>query len=110
MLLWKAPVTPDLLESLCEEEALLHVVVGGRGGVNIPDAREASFHPAVLLQGLREDQSSQQPPEVWGNPPTTISCVPNPAPGFLSLSEECRVTPGNQPGSNGTAARGTAAT
>lgn len=96
-------MTPDLLQSLCEEEALLHVVVGGRGGVNVSDAREASFHPAVLLQGLGEEQSPQQAPEVWGNPPTTSSCIPNPAPGLLSLTEECRVTPGNQPGSGGTA-------
>lgn len=84
----------EVLESLCEEEALLHVVVGGGGGVNIPDAREPSFHPAVLLQGLGEEQRPQQHTAVGSNSSITLSCVPsqftNPTPGFLqplSLTE-----------------------
>lgn len=42
----------DLLERLSQEEALLHVVVGGVGGVDVLHPREASTHPAVLVNGL----------------------------------------------------------
>lgn len=45
----------DLLECLWEEEALLHVVVAGWQGVNVPDPGEARVHSAVLLQGLTGD-------------------------------------------------------
>lgn len=45
----------DLLECLWEEEALLHVVVADRRGVNVADAREARLDSAVLLQGLAGD-------------------------------------------------------
>lgn len=43
-----------LLERLCQIEALLHVVVAGSRGVDIPDAAVASLHFTVLLQGLGE--------------------------------------------------------
>lgn len=44
--------TVDLLQRLGQEEALLHVVVGGVGGVDVLHPREASTHPAVLVNGL----------------------------------------------------------
>lgn len=43
-----------LLERLGQIEALLHVVVVGGGGVDVPDAAVASVHPTVLLQSLKE--------------------------------------------------------
>lgn len=48
----------DLLERLWEEEALLHVVVADRRGVNVTDAREARLYSAVLLQGLAGDRNT----------------------------------------------------
>lgn len=42
----------DLLQRLGQEEALLHVVVGGVGGVDVLHPREAPTHPAVLVNGL----------------------------------------------------------
>lgn len=42
----------DSLKRLGQEEALLHVVVGGVGGVDVLHPREASTHPAVLVNGL----------------------------------------------------------
>lgn len=42
----------DLLKRLGQEEALLHVVVGGVGGVDVLHPREAATHPAVLVNGL----------------------------------------------------------
>lgn len=45
----------DLLESLREEEALLHVIVADSHGVNVSDPREARLDSAVLLEGLTGD-------------------------------------------------------
>ena len=42
----------DLLKRLWQEEALLHIIMVDRHGVNITDPREAKLHPAVLLQCL----------------------------------------------------------
>lgn len=44
----------DLLECLWEEEALLHVIMADRHGVNVTDPRKARLHSAVLLQGLTD--------------------------------------------------------
>lgn len=44
-----------LLERLWEEEALLHVIMAGRRGVDVPDPGEAGLHSTVLLQGLTTD-------------------------------------------------------
>lgn len=43
----------DSLKRLGQEEALLHVVVGGVGGVDVLHPREAPTHPAVLVNGLQ---------------------------------------------------------
>lgn len=45
----------DLLERLGQEEALLHIVVGGVGGVDVLHPGEAPAHPAVLIDGLEEE-------------------------------------------------------
>lgn len=42
----------DLLERLSQEEALLHVVVGGVGGVDVLHPGETATHPTVLVNGL----------------------------------------------------------
>lgn len=46
--------TGVLLECLGQIEALLHVIVVGGGGVDVPDAAVASLHFTVLLQSLKE--------------------------------------------------------
>lgn len=46
--------TGVLLERLGQIEALLHVVVVGGGGVDVPDAAVASLHFTMLLQSLKE--------------------------------------------------------
>lgn len=43
----------DLLKRLSQEEALLHVVVGRVGGVDVLHPREAAAHPTVLVNGLQ---------------------------------------------------------
>lgn len=59
MLLWKASVILDLLQSLREKKTLLHVVMGWGCGVNISDARKASFYSTMFFQGLRKEKKSQ---------------------------------------------------
>lgn len=44
------------LERLGQEEALLHVVVGRVGGVDVLHSGETSAHPAVLIDGLGGDE------------------------------------------------------
>lgn len=44
-----------LLERLGQEEALLHVVVGRVGGVDVLHPGEAPAHPAVPIDGLEEE-------------------------------------------------------
>lgn len=103
------PASPDLLEGLCEEEALLHVVVGGRGAVNIADAREARLHPAVLLQGLRGEQQPQQPQQCGVTPPSPPAARQASSQTQIQVScsslRSVGVTPepGNQAGSHGRA-------
>lgn len=48
-----------LLESLGEEEALLHVVMADHRRVDIPDARESALGATVLLQCLCGGRSSE---------------------------------------------------
>lgn len=43
---------PCLLQSLCQEEALLHIVIALVDQVHVPQAWVASWHPAVIFQGL----------------------------------------------------------
>lgn len=50
--------TVDLLKRLGQEEALLHVVVGGVGGVDVLHPRETPTHPAVLVNGLEGAKES----------------------------------------------------
>lgn len=45
-------ISVGLLESLGQEETLLHVVVGGIGGVDVLHTGETSTDPAVLINGL----------------------------------------------------------
>lgn len=52
-------VIPDLLQSLCKEKTLLHVVMGWDRGVNISDARKTSLYSAVFFQSLRKEKKSQ---------------------------------------------------
>ena len=48
-----------LLQCLCQEEALLHIIVALLGEVNVPEAGVASFHPAVFLQGLTRKEEGK---------------------------------------------------
>lgn len=48
-----------LLKCLCQEEALLHVVVGLCTHINVPEARIASIHPAVFFQGLHHKEEGK---------------------------------------------------
>lgn len=54
------PDSVDLLECLGQEEALLHVVVGGVGGVDVLHPRETAAHPAVLIYGLEERKRGEE--------------------------------------------------
>lgn len=49
-----------LLKRLGQEEALLHVVVGGVGRVDVLHPREASTHPAVLVDGLQGAEEREE--------------------------------------------------
>lgn len=60
--LWYCDMTfviTDLLQSLCKEKTLLHVVMGWDRGVNISDARKTSLYSAVFFQSLRKEKKSQ---------------------------------------------------
>lgn len=43
----------EVLERLCQVEALLDVIVAGSGGVDVFHPAVPPLHPAVLLQSLR---------------------------------------------------------
>lgn len=49
----------DLLERLSQEEALLHVVVGGVGRVDVLHPGETAAHPTVLVNGLEGAQERE---------------------------------------------------
>lgn len=59
VLFWHDLLIPDLLQSLCKEKTLLHVVMGWDRGVNISDARKTSLYSAVFFQSLRKEKKSQ---------------------------------------------------
>lgn len=48
----------DLLERLGQEEALLDIVVGWVGRVDVLDTREPTADPAVLINGLEGETES----------------------------------------------------
>lgn len=50
----------DLLERLSQKEALLHVIVGRVGGVDVLHPGETSAHPAVLINGLEERREGRK--------------------------------------------------
>lgn len=49
-------ISADSLERLGQEEALLHVIVGWVGWVDIFDPGETAAHPAVLVDGLEQER------------------------------------------------------
>lgn len=63
----------EVLERLCQEEALLDVVFGAVGGVHVLQAGEAAVHATVLVDGLERRQRRQKLWEFFLNKTSSVA-------------------------------------